>query len=45
VLAGRNLEPRILEQLEEHVNTNHPGVEFVSFSGGQVGELLQVGVE
>ena len=45
VLAGRNLEPEVLEQLEHHVNTQHPGVEFVSFPGGQVGELLQVGVE
>ncbi|PXW32501.1 UNVERIFIED_CONTAM: hypothetical protein DES50_103287 [Williamsia faeni] len=45
VLAGRNLEPEVLEQLEHHVNTHHPGVEFVSFPGGQVGELLQVGVE
>ena len=45
VLAGRNLDPAVLEQLEHHVNTVHPGVEFVSFPGGQVGELLQVGVE
>lgn len=45
VLAGRNLDPDVLEQLERHVNTHHPGVEFVSFPGGQVGELLQVGVE
>ena len=48
VLAGRNLDPEVLEQLEQlehHVNTQHPGVEFVSFPGGQVGELLQVGVE
>ncbi|PVY34045.1 hypothetical protein C7458_101451 [Williamsia muralis] len=45
VLAGRNLDPGVLEQLEHHVNTNHPGVEFVSYPGGQVGELLQVGVE
>ncbi len=45
VLAGRNLDPDVLERLERHVNTRHPGVEFVSFPGGQVGELLQVGVE
>ena len=45
VLAGRNLDPGVLEHLEHHVNTNHPGVEFVSYPGGQVGELLQVGVE
>lgn len=45
VLAGRNLDPEVLDQLERHVNTHHPGVEFVSFPGGQVGELLQVGVE
>jgi DAK2 domain fusion protein YloV len=45
VLAGRNLDPAVLRQLEHHLSTNHPGVEFVSYPGGQVGELLQVGVE
>lgn len=45
VLAGADIGTDVLDGLERHVATAHPGVEFVSYASGQAGEVLQVGVE
>lgn len=45
VLAGSEIDDGVVDAVERHVSSAHPGVEFVAYSAGQPGEVLQVGVE
>ncbi|MGZ8176388.1 DAK2 domain-containing protein [Williamsia sp. SKLECPSW1] len=45
VLAGADIADGVVDALERHVSSAHPGVEFVAYTAGQPGEVLQVGVE
>ncbi|MFT3715681.1 MAG: DAK2 domain-containing protein [Gordonia sp. (in: high G+C Gram-positive bacteria)] len=45
VLAGRDLDEAVRAEIEEHVRSQHPGVELAVYDGGQTRQLLQIGVE
>ncbi|GAA2067712.1 DAK2 domain-containing protein [Williamsia deligens] len=45
LLAGADIDDGVVEAVERHVASAHPGVEFSAYEAGQPGEVLQVGVE
>ncbi|MFN8090315.1 MAG: DAK2 domain-containing protein [Mycobacterium sp.] len=45
VLVGAEADPRVADQLAEHVRRTHLGVEFAGYVTGQRGDALLIGVE
>ncbi len=45
VLTGAGVEPDVADALRDHVHTEHPGTDMVSFHTGHGGDALLIGVE
>ncbi|MFI5779196.1 DAK2 domain-containing protein [Nocardia sp. NPDC051570] len=45
LLLGADAPPGLDDELAEHISATFPGVEVVSYDGGQPGDLVQIGVE
>ena len=45
VLTGAGIEPDVADALRDHVHTEHPGTDMVSFHTGHGGDALLIGVE
>ncbi|CAM3012218.1 DAK2 domain-containing protein [Skermania piniformis] len=45
LLTGADAPADLVTRLSTHVAARHPGVDVVRYSGGQVGDLIQLGVE
>lgn len=45
VVAGRDATEDLLEIIEQHASRHHPAAEVMSYHGGQLEDVLQIGVE
>ncbi|WP_067992116.1 DAK2 domain-containing protein [Nocardia pseudobrasiliensis] len=45
LLLGADAPPGLADELAEHISATFPGVEVVSYEGGQPVDLVQIGVE
>lgn len=45
LLVGAAAPPGLSEELTEHITVTFPGVEVITYDGGQAADLVQIGVE
>lgn len=45
LLLGAAAPPGLGEELTEHITETFPGVEVITYDGGQAADLVQIGVE
>nr|WP_324194149.1 DAK2 domain-containing protein [Nocardia blacklockiae] len=45
LLLGADAPPGLGEELTEHITVTFPGVEVITYTGGQAADLVQIGVE